>query len=91
LREISSRCGHINSIKYFPNGKYFAVGYGGPGNFFDDPGTIEIWEAQSLKMATRFKAHKRWVKALAVSPDGKLFASGSQDKEVKLWNVSGFK
>jgi WD40 repeat protein len=32
-------------------------------------------------------AHKGWIRAVAVSPDGKLLASGGNDRVVKLWNM----
>jgi WD40 repeat protein len=33
------------------------------------------------------KGHTQWVESLAFSPDGKLLASGSHDKSVRVWQV----
>ena len=33
-------------------------------------------------------AHNGWVRAVAVSPDGKLLASGGNDNLVKMWNTA---
>lgn len=40
-------------------------------------------------MKPRFtqRAHEKDINALAVSPNDKLFASGSQDKTIKIWNT----
>ena len=34
------------------------------------------------------RAHDGWIRALALSPDGALLASGGNDRIVRLWNVA---
>ena len=43
-----------------------------------------------LHIIDRFSGHKASVKTLALSPDGDMFASGSEDGAVKIWDLGGF-
>jgi WD40 repeat protein len=49
--------------------------------------TINIADAQTQKDIARLLGHTAKITALAVSPDGKLLASGSQDKTVAVWDM----
>jgi len=39
------------------------------------------------KCADEVKAHRRFITAVSFSPDGKLLASGADDKTIKLWEM----
>ena len=45
--------------------------------------------AEQPKPIREIVAHKGWIRTLAVSPDGKLIASGGNDRVVKLWTADG--
>jgi WD40 repeat protein len=49
-------------------------------------GQLHAYEIESSKVA-RFVGHTGYVWALAVSPDGRLAASGAADKTINIWNA----
>jgi WD40 repeat protein/serine/threonine protein kinase len=61
-----------------PDGSHFAC----PVN-----NDIKIWNTATGTERITLRGHKRYVIAIAYSPDGKRIASGGQDKTIKIWNV----
>jgi WD40 repeat protein len=50
---------------------------------------IMIFDVDSQKQILKFGGHLGTINSLAFSPNGKLIASGSVDREVGLWTVEG--
>lgn len=49
-----------------------------------------IWDVAGRKKLLNLKGHGDWVMSVAISPNGKLAASSSSDRTVKIWNsISG--
>ncbi|MBD2092535.1 serine/threonine protein kinase [Microcoleus sp. FACHB-1515] len=73
-----------SSIAISPNGRIIACGSSASKN-----GAIQTWDFvdRHLTGSASFDVHVGLVQAVAVSPDGKLLASGSRDMTVKLWNL----
>jgi WD40 repeat protein/predicted Ser/Thr protein kinase len=50
-------------------------------------GTIRTWNLQTGdRVKTLWDAHKSWVNALAISPNGQTLVSGSEDTTIRIWN-----
>jgi sugar lactone lactonase YvrE len=63
---------------YRPDGKHLAVSTGN---------TIRIWEAATGKELSHSIGHQSSVTSVAISGDGQMLASASQDGTIRLWNT----
>ena len=52
-------------------------------------GTVKIWDSATGAELQTWQAHDEPVYAVDISPDGRLLATGSQDKTAVIWDVSG--
>lgn len=82
--EILSLGGHkdlIQSVRFSPNGGLLAAG---------SYQIATVWNAPTGGLKTTFKGHTDQVKVLVDGPGASgLFASGSLDKTVRVWNAEG--
>ncbi len=52
-----------------------------------ESGDIELWKVRGFKLLTSTRAHKGLIRALDVSPNGKLVLTYGRDDTVKVWDV----
>jgi WD40 repeat protein len=71
---------------YFPDSKRFAVSASSTQNPI-----VKVFEAETGKEILTLKGHEKRVRAVDVSPDGKIIATGSQDGSVRIWNAEAGK
>ncbi len=50
-------------------------------------GLIKMWDIETGRLKYSKEAQSGSITSLAVSPDGKLLASGSREHKIKLWNI----
>ena len=80
LRELPSEDGWSCVAMWSPDGKTLAVGY--------QDGTIKLWNTETWKVVTEFKAHQGMVWDLDWSPNGQRIISGDADNSViYIWDV----
>jgi len=49
--------------------------------------TVDLWDLHQGKRIRTLRGHTNWVSAIAFSPDGKMLATGSLGKIIKLWDL----
>ncbi len=67
---------------YYPDGKRLAVSSSSQANPI-----VAVYNTENAAEIFSLKGHLKRVRAVDVSPDGKIIATGSQDGTVRIWNA----
>jgi len=87
IRTLHAQNGNVNAMAFSADGSKLAAGAGAPGL----SGEIDLWNPLDGTLLKQFSGHKDAVYSVALSPDGRILASGSYDNSIILWDVSSGK
>ena len=92
IRTFSDKIIWPSNVAYSPEGKIIANGSKKPvKNKTLKIYRILLWEVATGKLLKTLYEHSNVVTSVVFSPNGKIIASASYDKQVKLWNVASGK
>lgn len=75
--------GTVTAVAFSPDGRHLFAAGGSVGQ----KGELRQWTVADGGFVRSLSAHTDSIYALAVSPDGKIVATGSYDQRIKLWNA----
>ncbi|MBS0266949.1 MAG: protein kinase [Planctomycetes bacterium] len=90
-RMIGSADTHAFSVAWSKDGRYLAVGTGDEAAAEHDEAMqeakVKVWDPAARTLVRELRAGTGRVLAVAISPDGRLLATGGWDSTLRVWNL----
>jgi RNA polymerase sigma factor (sigma-70 family) len=87
MHRVIPRPGPIRAIAFSSDSSRL-VSVGGWGGSPQRPGEVQMWDIATGKEIHSFRGHDERVNCVAISPDGRMLATGASDKTFRLWEVA---
>src|SRR5580704_4818742 len=87
VQTLSGLSGNVNAIGFSGEGSTLFTAAGEPGLF----GELTLWNTADWTRRQTLRGHRDALLTAALSPDGKLAATGSYDQSIRLWDLSAGK
>ena len=83
-RSLDGLAGNVNAVGFSADGSVLFAASGEPGLF----GELTLWDTSDWSRQQTIRGHRDALLAAALSPDGKLAATGSYDQTIRLWETT---
>jgi len=87
IRTLTGHRGNVNAVVFSADGSQLFAAGGDAGLV----GEVRQWRIADGLLVRVIEGHKDAIYSLALSPDGKVLATGSYDQKIKLWDVASGK